>query len=197
MRIDEITESPDKLDVEFITSHCGPYLAAIGGLSEALMRRALYRGLSYKIPDDQLISIVDVRQDRKPRDTPGDIHTQIDDWFAANLPSGIRYRSSSVFCSGREVIAHTYAVVGSKVAVVLPVGEFHYCWSPVVRDLYRRSTALGREVATVDEMMQLGKYVEDQNLPRAVDSGHEVMLHCQKVLLIRIDRANELYWSIE
>lgn len=79
---------------------------------------------------------------------------------------------------------------------MLPIGEYHYCWSPVINDLYRKTLICFDDKDAVDKVLADGKYSEDRNLAAAVASGHEVMIHCQKAILIREDIATAMYHSI-
>lgn len=199
MRINEITDNPMQEWLNIIEQNCGPYLKEIGGIYKALHpRHRLYRGLSEIIPDDNKMFIVNVRQDRIPMDTPSDTHNVIDDWFESNMPSGIRYRSSSIFCVCSKAVAQTYAVGGNAnaVATILPVGDYHYCWSPIYNDLFRK---IGRNKLSRERIEQIivdGNYKEDTNLVAAIDSTHEIMLHCKQALVIRSDLTTELYGSV-
>jgi len=199
MRINEITEDRDSRDLNYLVEHCGPYLAEIGSLGQSFLpMRRLYRGLSRAMADDATFAVIDVHQHRQPRDTLLEVHNMIDDWFRATMPTHIRYRSASVFCTGSLRVAQTYCAGGglNAVAAVLPIGDYHYCWSTMYADLYRKVLGVTKTKSAIEEVLNNGGYKEDSGLRDAMNRGHEIMIHCQKAVLIRYDRLQELYQEL-
>jgi hypothetical protein len=147
-------------------------------------------------------------KDRKPSDTPPEVSQMVDEWLHKN--TGYYFRSTSLFCSGRTMQASEYG----RVYVVIPIGEFHYCWSPNVSDLYMdlythamalesgkpaaeslatlNTKALIREVfvnnpAELDSFMHNGDYQFDNDLDGALHSRSEIMVACSRAYIIDCD----------
>ena len=184
MRIDEITQSPDEKVIEFITQHCKPYLDEVDGISKALGDLALYRGVSmFKFDEGEYARIVPVNQNRRPTNTSAVAHQAVDDWFQAKF--GIRFRQSSVFCTGNLGDAQSYAGTSGTTAIVMPVGDYDYCWSPDVGDLY---IELQRNKGySLSALMDINHYKCNEDIIAAIQSDNEIMLHCQSVMLVNPD----------
>ena len=71
-----------------------------------------------------------VRQDRKPRDTPLEIHDFIDNWFYKKF--GIKARSNTIFCSTIELTTAEYG----ESYIVFPIGNYTTISSDAITDLY-------------------------------------------------------------
>jgi len=73
-----------------------------------------------------------IRTDRRPKDTGYDAHYKLDDMFQQEF--GIRYRSSSIFVSGKRTEASNY---GDNVYAIFPTGNnYNYVFNRKVTDLY-------------------------------------------------------------
>ena len=183
MRLYEIAQPTTPEVLEVLAQNCAPYLAEIGNVAQALYGHPLYRGIDHQIPRASVYERIAVRQDRKPRNSPAAIHQRADDWLATTLPSGIRYRSSSLFCTGDLNMAANYGIAA---AVVIPIGSYNYCYSPTFDDLYLYlKIAKEQPNTSLEDMMKKGRYVENKNLVAAIDSGNEIMLHCNEAIVIR------------
>jgi len=199
MRINEITKGTVPQMLEMLERNCGPYLQEIGGLENALLRYPLYRGTS---PVTGIYKRVTVRNDRIPMSTPIKIHNNIDNWFEANSKNHIRYRSASLFCSGSRRLASSYAEDSRGVVIVLPVGEYHYAWARQCADLFEAILALSYEGGSPPDMstfLPACEYLEDTDLTEAINSGHEIMLHCKEAILINngFFRSNEILRALK
>ncbi|WP_415396242.1 hypothetical protein [Sulfurimonas sp. CS5] len=86
----------------------------------------LYRGFK-NLP--QIDTIITTRKNRKPKHLPLELHEKVDEYFFNKF--GIKFRSQSVFCTGKMKSALDYG----KVAIIEPVGHFEICWSPKCYDL--------------------------------------------------------------
>ena len=73
---------------------------------------------------------VTLRQDRKPRDTPLEIHDFIDNWFYKKF--GIKARSNVIFCYLDVYKVSNYG----KPHVIFPIGKYTAISSNRVNDLY-------------------------------------------------------------
>ena len=104
-----------------IHAECKPFLNASKGYS-------LYRGM-YKKP---ALGKLKVRKDRKPLDTPLDVHKEFDKIFTKIF--GWPARSSGLLTTGDKTVAGSYG----NAYQVFPIGKFRFLWSSNVHDLYGR-----------------------------------------------------------
>lgn len=72
----------------------------------------------------------DIRKNRKPLDTPIEIHNMIDDVFEKKM--GIRLRSNSLFCVADRLLAESYG----DVFAILPMGKYASWYNEEIRDLF-------------------------------------------------------------
>lgn len=86
------------------------------------------------------IKIRKTRKNRRPKDTPAEIHDFIDDYFENKY--GSRFRSEAIFATGSYATAKTYG----NVFIILPVGKYEVLWSPMVKDLYSEFLEKGAEM---------------------------------------------------
>lgn len=201
--INEDVEADKALAV--INKYCQPYLSEVGGIDNALFKTPLYRGLTSFLHSD--VAVADVKQDRRPLDTPLVVHDMINSWFYKK--TGIYFRSTAAFCTGSWSVAHGFTKNDGPVAIVLPIGNYHYCWSKTYRDAYEdlgrfivkynktagsdkeRTTAwLQKHPTKLDLFLNKGKYTLDLGLKSAIASGNEIMFSCKKLLLININWVN-------
>lgn len=95
-----------------------------------------------------------IRKNRKPTDTPENIHNLLDDAFQKKF--GIRLRSNSIFLSSDADVAESYG----NLYVIFPIGKYEMYYNPDISDLYNIL------VIVYDELQQ--KYIKDNNI-----SGYE------------------------
>lgn len=125
---------PENLDkvLDTIYDNCMPYLKMVNARRETanitMMSGRSNKGLSF---------IDSVRLDRKPVDTPPDIHKILDDTFDKKF--GFRARSNAIFVTGDYYNAEDY---GDKVYMIYPIGNFKFVWSNSIVDLYGRVNSL-------------------------------------------------------
>ena len=210
MKINEVIDTEDENSYEkvkaFIESRCQPYLAEVGGFDNAIFKTPLFRGIQKYMHMDAKIE--PVLQNRKPLDTPPDIQILMDKWFYKK--TGINFRSSSVFASGSWGMARGYTKNDGPVVVVLPVGNYHYCWSPINKDVYedlghfifkfdkfvgvnkeRSTELLLANPALLTKFLNKGKYKLDTGLREALASGNEIMINCKEVMLVNQNWVND------
>lgn len=151
--------------------------------------------------EDVTAHIFDVHKDRRPKDSPLNLHVFAGQYFEDKF--GFNFRSGAVFGAGdvSEYSGWEYAI--------FPLGKWSYVWSPEVDDLFvkffryykqteyykpggsedfdisgfRRRVSKKVVWATLDLM----KYTNN-NLPAAIRSGHEIMIDCDKFLAIPKDK---------
>ena len=102
-----------------IHKECKPFLNASKGYT-------LWRGM-YRKPDYGKFK---VRKDRKPLDTPADVHERFNKIFTKNF--GWPARSSGLLATGDKTVACSYG----NAYQIFPIGKFRFIWSKSVHDLY-------------------------------------------------------------
>lgn len=121
-----------------------------------------------------------VRKDRKPRDTPEDIHEWADNWFYENF--GIRARSNTMFCTSEASKTKQYG----ELYIVFPIGNFEIIWSHRLKDLYTEwMVTKGLEFWKDYFLTSFAKTYHKGNLQKAIKSGNEIMLHCDEYYILR------------
>jgi hypothetical protein len=125
MKINEILDTTvdyDKTFLKRIKNNCQPFL------NESLYL-PLYRGIS-NITNEKYIH-KKTRENRRPKDTSVDITNFINNYFEKKF--GIRFRSNhSMMAAGSYEFARTFG----KPFNVFPAGEYKFCWSPKIADLF-------------------------------------------------------------
>lgn len=161
MKIIELFEDTITEDniIELIKRDCKPWLGKA--------KELVYRGMQKKVdaPFKQ-----EVRADRQPRNTDGELHKAMDDWFNDNF--GFRARSAAVFVTGDFDDAKSYG----QAYAIFPIGDFKFVWSPNVGDLYMsmHNETPGR----VPLKLERFKFQDDE-LEKAISSGFEIMIKCK------------------
>lgn len=108
---------------EFAEQHCQPWLRQAGaGLA--------FRGVSERVHQNRALFTHEVRHDRRPKDSVIQDHELFNGII--RLAGGIANRSNSTFVISNLNTASDYG----RPFVVMPVGQFHYSWSPTVSDWY-------------------------------------------------------------
>lgn len=145
------------------------------------------------------VGIMSVRKDRAPADTNQVIHEVVDEWMKEKF--GIAGRSGSVFVVGEESIeiAREYG----PVYVTVPQGDFKFIWSPKVYDMLhldwspiyairrkidRNDPLTDEDVSAIKDLLSKQGYRTNE-LPWALDSGNEVMIECENLLMIKLDKS--------
>jgi len=183
MRINEITETFDSKILNYIKQNCKKYLDEVGGTGNALQNIPLWRGIadsSFTFGHEEWTRIIPVRQDRRPVTTKPEVQKELDDWFQQHF--GIRFRQSSVFCTSKWDDARSYQSSGGTTVIVLPVGNYDYCWSPDVGDLF--IVLQQNQGMDIPELLDISNYQYNKGLIDAIESENEIMIRCQSVMLI-------------
>jgi hypothetical protein len=174
--------SPARL-LTLLQQNCKPFL------SQAGWNDILWRGVSDSLPS---VSIQTNRPGRRPVTTNKAISKAADDWFLEH--TGVRYRSNSVFTSGNPSHSASYG----EVYAVFPIGDFKFCWSPIVEDMFmmvsdlqphvdRNATELPPYVKLeIEKRLSEAEYKTD-DLIAATGSNSETMLHCGKYYMLDKD----------
>lgn len=194
MRLTEFISSVEKevrKMAKIIHRDCQPFLQASNYLEYRL-----YRGV--EISPKTNLDKFDCRTERIPRDSPRIMHSIADDWFYQK--TGIRFRSNAVFCVGDKLATLTYG----KPHLLLPIGNFDFCWSPVYSDLYESLEDVVNWKKFVNQpeseqkaakkkfigALENGKYEFNTSIAsfrRGVENDHEMMIHCKQYYLLTTD----------
>lgn len=164
-----------------IVTNCKPYLKLI---SNNTSKFQLWRGMKLEVGE----YFCQTHHNRKPRNTPLEVHHWIDKWFLQNYNH--KFRSSNiVFCAGKTDGVKEY---GPR-CLIFPAGKIKYTWSPHVNDLlvYFVKTWLNEsDPLTVSKSIlkvrttQMLKHFSDNefyimsNLTKAIQSKNEIMMNC-------------------
>jgi hypothetical protein len=158
---------------------CEPYIRELrnGDNPHALLRGSRSSHIKLKR---------NVRENRKPKNTPIQYHNAADDWFYEQF--GIRYRSDALFCTG----SFNGAALYGNVFIIFPIGEFKVCWSPNIVDMYFEflRDSYGDVKTFVGRLMR-ANYMEGQ-LNNAIEKGHEIMLYCDSYYQIPVRDESEM-----
>jgi hypothetical protein len=156
----------------------------------------IYRGSDKSIRDYKIIT---PRKNRKPLDTPIEIHRELDKLFHKKF--GWYVRSEGVFTTGSRASASEYG----QPYIILPIGKFKYVWSPYIRDLHSKLVNTGviyarggvskvimekEEYTPILEEL-INKY-KDKDFDTAIHIGNEISIKCDEYYMI-----NENYLDIE
>lgn len=171
-----INESDDRsYTIIAIEKECQPFIKAIRGASGFLYRNDGYgsKGPGYKKK---------VRSDRRPMDSPIEIHEFVDEQFKKRF--GWKGRSEGLFVWGANRFSGK--VDNPNFFTVFPVGNFKFIWSPVVSDLYGDLVPFTDEFdGFLENWNKVNKSYTDKNLKKAVTSNNEIMIGCKEAWIIR------------
>jgi len=137
----------------------------------------VYRGMRPPSGSSPPGSIMTPKSNRKPRTTHPKVQIILDDLFYKKF--GWFPRKTGVFGTG---LARMAGVFGN-IYRIYPTDNYKYLWSPEVSDLF--------DVLEYDEggyinksgLKDLKKIInsyQENNLPLAIQSGHEIMFSCDK-----------------
>ncbi len=113
-------KASDERLADYIYEQAQPWM-----LSTDTGQLRVYRGVGGKFHP---VFTAPIRTDRKPMDTPEHKHQGFNAIIAA--AGGRANRSNAAFVSGDPKFASAYG----EVYVFIPLGNFHYTWSPLYRD---------------------------------------------------------------
>lgn len=168
--------SPERVAM-LLQQNCKPYFAQAG------WGDVLYRGVESKLPAFELYKN---RGKRRPMNTKPMIQALIDDWFAKKF--GVRFRAESVFAIGDPNVAASYG----SLYVLFPIGEFKYCWSPDVEDLFMvirdiNNLPITATTETVIPQLMANARYQTTDLARALGTNCEVMINCKQYYMLDMD----------
>lgn len=173
--IDESNNLPDIHQLaEWLCHNCKPYFSQT--------YKPMYRGIMI-FDQYNAVSTSPVRKNRKPLNTNPNVHKAVDAAFKQLF--GYKFRSGSMFATGGSNNASYYGVNH----VVIPIGEFTFCWSPNIHDLYDTSEERYIPHTVPEEMVNFIKAVgyKTTDLNKAISSKQEIMIYCDSYVKIRMD----------
>ena len=141
-----------------------------------------------------------VRKDRKPKDTPLEIHEAMDDWFKDEF--GIRFRSNSFFAGFIRKIVAWYG----ETYMVFPIGKYLAISSPNIKDIYMTIEDYMGKTTEVLDLKDDWNILDDASKETAIDGiehildkadykdvrkgyneKNEVMVHCDEYYVLFYD----------
>ena len=200
MRLREFTSDSDGYDptpdniIKIIQRDCRPFLDQIGG---NLAMHAIHRGTHQHNHGQNIergLWKYRTQQMRAPKDMPVEAHHVIDNWFFDKF--GTRYRSQATFGTGSMMLASEYGMSH----IMLPIGEFDFCWSPTVEDLFKEfGQGLNpwvRDASVITKWLSTLQYQQNNNLVQAIASGNEIMIHCESYYMLQLNFARIFHSQI-
>lgn len=186
-----------KQAINLIKRQCKPFLSESHKIP-------LYRGMnSYK----DGAYVLDVRKDRKPRDSAIIVHNTMNLWFEKHF--GVKFRSESVFTTASRATAARYGYP----FFVFPIGKFKYVWATkyyeddnselTIQDTISVANHIDhvvkkakeqRKKVTIDMIDHImnGEFRwKDYNLHQALMEDAEISIACDKFIAIRATPENE------
>ena len=211
MKLIEITSTSDETNIEntaeFLIQNCKPFIQA---MNYNVADNRLCRGLKVEYiqrvnyPDAELFVIPGHIKGRQPVDTPPIIHNSLNKLFVKKF--GVPFRDG-IFTSPLVSVAWNY---GNMAGWVLPIGNFKFLWSPVIRDLYATYINMVKDAGVyshtsdadkiekmkifndtfAQKIIDIGNY-KSTDLPAAIPSHNEIMIYCNKCYVLRADGENQ------
>ena len=183
--------------VTTITTNCQPFLHETNYQINDLR---MFRGLMNYVTqvydsNNELTNAPGYNPKRKPKDTPKYLHTELNRIFTKLFHFPFR---NGTFVSGSRSFAAGYG----NVSLTIPIGEFHYLWSPKVEDLFEHwqnfetetilhsmqtnaySTNSIRWEAYLDMIRRNDVQYQTTNLIQGIKSDHEIMLYCDRCFVL-------------
>lgn len=167
---------------DVIFKYCQPFLKQVGDSK-------LYRGMKpnnvlhdHRLDVDFTYGYVD---NRMPKHTSKELHKSFNKAFIKEFNTPFR---DGVMCTGDYMTAEGY---GGNVYEIYPVGEFKFCWSPDIEDLYLYYELHGN--LDMEDYLDLDNKALDEvkshykitDLKQAIKSNNEIMIYCDKVIVAK------------
>jgi hypothetical protein len=141
-----------------------------------------------------------VRTDRKPKDTPLDIHKLIDNWFYKKF--NIKARSNCIFASFDEVISEFYG----RLYYLIPIGKYTTIASSLYTDLYSdlvedlvedpdkifMKNAKNTLEKYIEYNLEKGEYKKNKKVP---NKRSEYMIICKEYYIIEKESLSDNLWE--
>lgn len=177
MRLYEILNSDDYADIKAILNRdCAPYIEVL----KQTRGHPLFRGSDSGRPPSGNLTKISPKLERKPKDTPIDIHNFMNSRFQAKF--GYPFRNG-IFASGEQRTAAHYGLVN----ILFPIGKLNYIWSSQVDDLvyvidriytkdeFDDEDTINQNPQLAQEFENLIDTYKSVELDRCILSNHEVI----------------------
>ena len=179
-----------------IKDDCSPYLDKLK--SSKHPNTFLFRGM-FDTYYNEIFTTKTIRVNRKATNTPQWFSDVVDEYFVDKF--GIPFRSNSVFCTTKAFIAMTYG----PLYAIFPIGDFDYCYSPIIEDMYDLSSLAKYGFVKIDMRDRSFKSKEKEDIYPLLDKleytnknfmnweniDNEIMISCEKYHTIKITRLFE------
>ncbi len=120
-----------------------------------------------------------VRKNRKPKDTPLNLHFLLDDLFKSR--TGLKLRSNSIFGTRNYNIARKYGAV----YILFPVGNNYQLWfNPEIKDLWSEISWIDKHKCDIesDEIKKYLSKIVNKYKQGFTKNEVEIMLYCDEYL---------------
>jgi len=151
-----------------IQAECKPFLKDIRGAAGTLFRD------DTKNRNKPVWKKV-TRTDRRPLDTPLELHNMLDDFFLEKF--GWRARSNALFCWPLRFIS---GFISGK-WLVFPAGNYKYIWSNKAVDIFADTYSFN------DFKRNFSDSYTDKNIKKSMIYEHELMVNCKYSYLARVE----------
>ena len=176
--------------LNLVKHNCQPYLQQNRHpLTDSPLWRGMYPG-NYSDAEGSYQKRNVRLTDRKPRDTPMEVHKILNQVFIDKYNAPYR---NALFTTGRKMDIHDYG----NGYIIFPIGKFEFIWSPFISDLWRYVSdkfKLGpqpippRDEQIKDVYEYINKIQYKQNdLEQAINSGNEIMMRCSSYYAIEFN----------
>jgi hypothetical protein len=130
-----------------------------------------------------------IARPRRPRDTELALHGVVGQWMEKNFQ--LNYRERSLFCTGRQDIAASYATAGYALIEIWPVEDYSLCVSHKVSDMFayfQFNPDAAISSLSIEAALDEFEFREFKNhgLEDAAKTGCEVMLFAERYAYKRI-----------
>lgn len=184
---------------QYVLQHCRPFLEMI---DYDLDTYTLYRGVNdnslsrgKEIAPGMTIKSGHV-ESRIPKGTPKHVYNEFNNLFAKKF--GVPFRNG-VFATGNYLWATRFG----NTHMVIPIGDFKFCWSPTIRDFGEYIMDNPYSTLTDEDFEVTDNYIQatidahiDTDLKRAIKSYHEIAIYCDKCLIIS-SSSKEVMFGLE
>ncbi len=190
MKIKEIICENRNDIISVIENDCHYWVEELGGINNVLFNSPVYRGRENLFSNNEEMIKEKCPTNRQPVSTNLRLHTIADNWFLNNENIGLRFRSKALFVVGDLDAASIY---GSP-AILAPIGDYDYCWSPRISDLFAAFSGLPLTVSKdqINQILDDGKYQFNFGIKQGIKLHHEIMINCKEAWLINPEKIHQI-----
>jgi len=201
MRLNKFLNENNNIDFNDIIKDCSDIIDIYRETNNVL-----FRGIKY-CKDNQVISLIYPRNDRRPVDTPEEISDDLDDEFYKRFKW--KPRREGVFCTSDSSTAKSFDG-NRELRIVFPKNGFKFLWSDTFDDLFSDvfekhnisyAKIKGDNYDYYNEWEwdyeKIVSTYSDKNIGNAVKSGNEVMIKCNYYYLVILSEATDFINNLE